>query len=217
MHQMQTQYQSYFQQCVQTQQTPSPTPGQVCAHRPHHEVKQAVSSLLVEWALAWPAPGLRLLGLQRWLSLMVSLHAGAAAGASPAAAPAPNGCPKQQLASPQPPALTSMWPGARSSTCKSSSNTPAAVCPAAHAATSAAAAAALAAVSCSLVSQVWVTSASSRLKVALFCAIAAVGVLQACHRTSSIKSYCKASQLCHTKKIGCCHNKHKRSCHRRSL
>ena len=31
MHQMQTQYQSYFQQCVQTQQTPSPTPGQVCS------------------------------------------------------------------------------------------------------------------------------------------------------------------------------------------
>ena len=28
MHQMQTQYQSYFQQCVQQQQTPSPTPGQ---------------------------------------------------------------------------------------------------------------------------------------------------------------------------------------------
>ncbi|CAK0783917.1 hypothetical protein CVIRNUC_007117 [Coccomyxa viridis] len=31
MHQMQTQYQSYFQQCVQTQQTPSPTPGQLQA------------------------------------------------------------------------------------------------------------------------------------------------------------------------------------------
>ena len=28
MHQMQTQYQSYFQQCVQSQQTPPLTPGQ---------------------------------------------------------------------------------------------------------------------------------------------------------------------------------------------
>ena len=28
MHQMQTQYQSYFQQCVQSQQTPALTPGQ---------------------------------------------------------------------------------------------------------------------------------------------------------------------------------------------
>ena len=53
MHQMQTQYQSYFQQCVQTQQTPSPTPGQVCALRPDHGVKQrAVLSLPVKYARA---------------------------------------------------------------------------------------------------------------------------------------------------------------------
>ena len=123
--------------------------------------QHAVLSLPVKLAQAWPAPVLLMLGLQHWLPLVVLLLAGAAAGAPPAAAPAPNGPPKHQLTSPQPPALTLIWPGDRSSACSSSSNASAVACPTAHAAASTAAAAALAAVSHALLSHVWIISASS--------------------------------------------------------